>query len=114
MWVLLRPHDSEEPNMQTVTTIGLDIAKSVFQIHGIDGNVTWSFAVSSSAATFCYFFRSYHRALLASKPAFHLIIGQKRYRGQPQRGVAVLRSTEHLPSAESARVLAKTSVSAHI
>jgi transposase len=27
--------------MQTVTTIGLDIAKSVFQIHGIDaaGNV---------------------------------------------------------------------------
>ena len=25
-----------EPNMQTVTTIGLDIAKSVFQVHGID------------------------------------------------------------------------------
>src|ERR1700745_1335115 len=35
------PHDSEEPNMQAVTTIGLDIAKSVFQVHGIDaaGNV---------------------------------------------------------------------------
>src|SRR5262249_4741351 len=32
---------SEEPNMQAVTTIGLDIAKSVFQIHGVDaaGNV---------------------------------------------------------------------------
>src|SRR5262245_37809662 len=29
-------HDSEEPNMQRVTTIGLDIAKSVFQVHGID------------------------------------------------------------------------------
>jgi len=28
------PHDSEEPIMQTVTTIGLDIAKSVFQVHG--------------------------------------------------------------------------------
>ena len=30
-----------EPNMQMVTTIGLDIAKSVFQVHGIDaaGNV---------------------------------------------------------------------------
>ena len=26
----------EEPSMQTVTTIGLDIAKSVFQVHGID------------------------------------------------------------------------------
>src|SRR5262249_52927883 len=35
------PHDSEEPNMQAVTTIGLDIAKSVFQIHAVDaaGNV---------------------------------------------------------------------------
>jgi transposase len=30
------PHDSQEPVMQTVTTIGLDIAKSVFQAHGID------------------------------------------------------------------------------
>src|SRR6266540_1559125 len=30
------PHDSEEPHMQTVTTIGLDIAKSVFQVHGVD------------------------------------------------------------------------------
>src|ERR1700704_4713204 len=36
MWVLLRPHDSEEPIMQVVTTIGLDIAKSVFQVHGVD------------------------------------------------------------------------------
>jgi transposase len=26
----------EEPIMQTVTTIGLDIAKSIFQVHGID------------------------------------------------------------------------------
>src|SRR5881628_999091 len=41
MWALLGPHDSEEPIMQAVTTIGLDIAKSVFQVHGIDatGNV---------------------------------------------------------------------------
>src|SRR5665213_1952435 len=41
MWVLLSPHDSEEPNMQTITTIGLDIAKSVFQVHGVDaqGNI---------------------------------------------------------------------------
>jgi len=23
--------------MQTITTIGLDIAKSVFQVHGVDG-----------------------------------------------------------------------------
>src|SRR5450756_591375 len=30
------PHDSEEPIMQTITTVGLDIAKSVFQVHGVD------------------------------------------------------------------------------
>ena len=34
--MLLRPRDSEEPDIQTVTTIGLDIAKSVFQVHGVD------------------------------------------------------------------------------
>ena len=35
------PRDLEEPNMQAVTTIGLEIAKSVFQIYGVDaaGNV---------------------------------------------------------------------------
>src|SRR5260370_19274685 len=29
-------HDSDELPMQTMTTIGLDIAKSVFQVHGVD------------------------------------------------------------------------------
>src|SRR5476651_1477564 len=35
------PHYSEEPSMQAITTVGLDIAKSVFQVHGVDaqGNV---------------------------------------------------------------------------
>jgi len=28
--------------MQTVTTIGLDIAKSVFQVHGVDAEERWS------------------------------------------------------------------------
>src|ERR1700682_4160956 len=41
MWVLLKPPRFEEPKMQAITTIGLDIAKSVFQVHGVDaeGNV---------------------------------------------------------------------------
>src|SRR6266511_4057366 len=41
MWVLLRPPRFGGANMQAVTTIGLDIAKSVFQVHGADaaGNV---------------------------------------------------------------------------
>src|SRR5580692_3855771 len=29
-------HDSEERAMQSITTIGLDIAKSVFQVHGVE------------------------------------------------------------------------------
>ena len=32
--------------MQRVTTIGLDIAKSVFQVHGVDAMATWSSAAS--------------------------------------------------------------------
>ncbi len=36
MWVLLRLPRFGGASMQAVTTIGLDIAKSVFQVHGID------------------------------------------------------------------------------
>src|SRR5215831_11136626 len=37
MWVLFwGSHDSEEQNMQTVRRSGFDIAKSVFQVHGVD------------------------------------------------------------------------------
>jgi hypothetical protein len=40
------PTNSEEPNMQTVTTVGLDIAKSVFQVHGVDAAGQVASAVS--------------------------------------------------------------------
>ena len=30
--------------MQAVTTIGFDIAKSVFQVHGVDAEGQWWFA----------------------------------------------------------------------
>jgi hypothetical protein len=32
--------------MQAITTVGLDIAKSVFQVHGVDALARWSSAVS--------------------------------------------------------------------
>ena len=32
--------------MQVVTTVGFDIAKSVFQVHGVDALAKWSSAVS--------------------------------------------------------------------
>jgi hypothetical protein len=38
MWALLRPHNSEEPNMRMITMVGLDIAKSVFQVHAVDAS----------------------------------------------------------------------------
>ena len=37
-WLLLKWPRFGGANMQVVTTIGLDIAKSVFQVHGVDGN----------------------------------------------------------------------------
>src|SRR4030088_1293316 len=39
MRVLLRLPRSEELSMQTITTIGFDIAKSVFQVHGVCAGV---------------------------------------------------------------------------
>src|SRR5665811_1293311 len=36
MWALLRLPRFRGRAMQTITTIGLDIAKSVFQVHGVD------------------------------------------------------------------------------
>jgi hypothetical protein len=36
MWGLLKLPRFEGATMQTVTTIGLDIGKSVFQAHGVD------------------------------------------------------------------------------
>jgi hypothetical protein len=46
MWVLLRPHYSEEPIMQAITTIGLDIAKSVFRFRASTRKAMSSFAAS--------------------------------------------------------------------
>jgi transposase len=61
--------------MQAVTTIGLDIAKSVFQIHGVDaaGNVIVRRQLKRRYVL--PFFQSYRRALSASKPVLHRIIG---------------------------------------
>jgi len=30
-------HQQQEPSMHEISTIGIDIAKHVFQIHGVDG-----------------------------------------------------------------------------
>jgi hypothetical protein len=38
--VFLENHQEREPSMSEITTIGLDVAKHVFQVHGIDAQCT--------------------------------------------------------------------------
>jgi transposase len=66
--------------MQTITTIGLDIAKSVFQVHGVDadGNIVIRRQVKRRYVP--AFSRSCRRALSASKPAPRRIIGRANSR----------------------------------
>jgi hypothetical protein len=47
--------------MQSISTIGLDIAKAVFQVHGVDAAGQWSYAVSWGATTSWRFSRSWRR-----------------------------------------------------
>jgi len=34
--VVVEDHQQREPSMSEITTIGLDLAKNVFQVHGVD------------------------------------------------------------------------------
>ena len=62
--------------MQAITTIGLDIAKSVFQVHGVDaeGNVVVRRQLKRRYVL--VFFQKLHRAWSVSKPAPRRIIGR--------------------------------------
>jgi transposase len=48
--------------MQTITTVGLDIAKSIFQVHGVDAGGQVVIRRQLSAATFWRSLRSCSRA----------------------------------------------------
>ena len=62
--------------MQTVSTIGLDIAKSVFQVHGVDANGLVVVRRQLSVATSWPFFRSWRRAWSALRPVPRHTIGR--------------------------------------
>jgi hypothetical protein len=47
------------PSMTQVTTIGLDLGKRVFQVHGVDAAGRWCSAASSGAGRWCHFSPSY-------------------------------------------------------
>ena len=62
--------------MQTITTIGLDIAKSVFQVHGVDAEGNVIIRRQLKRRYVLTFSRSCHRAWWASRPVPHRIIGR--------------------------------------
>jgi transposase len=62
-------------NMQTVTTIGLDIAKSVFQVHGIDAEGQVIIRRQLRRRYVLAFFEKLCRAWSGSRPALRRIIG---------------------------------------
>jgi transposase len=61
--------------MQSITTIGLDIAKSVFQVHGVDAAGQVIIRRQSGAPSWRSS-RSCHHVWLAEKLAPRLIIGR--------------------------------------
>ena len=62
--------------MQTITTIGLDIAKSVFQVHGIDAEGKVIVRRQLKRRYVLAFFRGCRRVLSALRPAHRRIIGR--------------------------------------
>ncbi len=61
--------------MQTITTIGLDIAKSVFQVHGVDATGQVVVRRQLKRRLVLTFFQKVHHALSASKLAPRRTIG---------------------------------------
>ena len=61
--------------MQTIRTIGLDIAKSVFQVHGVDGAGHAVIRRQLKRRYVLAFFQKLHRAWWASRPVPPRTIG---------------------------------------
>jgi hypothetical protein len=61
--------------MEKIATVGLDIAKSVFQVHGVDASGEVAVRKRLSRARVIPYSRSCHAVLWVSKRAAHRIIG---------------------------------------
>ena len=66
--------------MQSITTIGLDIAKSVFQVHGVDAKGHVLIRRQLKRRYVLAFFRGCRRAWLVSRPVPPRIIGHANSR----------------------------------
>jgi transposase len=62
-------------SMQVVTTVGLDIAKSVFQVHGVDGAGQVVIRRQSKRRYVLAFFQKLPACLVPSRPVPHRTIG---------------------------------------
>ena len=69
--------------MQAVTTMGLDIAKSVFQVHGIDAEGNVLIRRQLKRRYVLAFSRSCRRASLESRPVPRRMIGRANSRAWP-------------------------------
>ena len=69
--------------MQVVTTVGLDIAKSVFQVHGVDGAGQVVVRRQLKRRYVLAFFEKLPPCLVGMRPAPHRITG----RGNSRRSV---------------------------
>jgi len=62
--------------MGNVTTIGLDLAKNVFQVHGVDAEGTAVLRQRLTRGRMLKFFAKLPRCLVASRRAPHRITGR--------------------------------------
>ena len=77
VWLLLmQPPTPEEPSVQVVTTVGLDIAKSVFQVHGVDAVGQVVIRRQLKRRYGLAFFEKFPRAWWASRPVPRRTIGR--------------------------------------
>lgn len=84
--------------MSEVTTIGLDLAKDVFQVNGIDETGRLSCADSWDGVRFCHSSRSKHLVSWSLKPAPRTSAAIKRraLRHKPRREFIRKRRSQHL------------------
>ena len=66
--------------MQAVKTIGLDIAKSVFQVHGVDADGQVVIRCKLKRRYVLAFFQKVPPCLIGMEPARHRIIGRRNCR----------------------------------
>jgi len=66
--------------MQAITTIGLDIAKSVFQVHGVDADGQVVIRCQLKRRYVLAFFEKLAPCLVGIEPVHHPIIGHASFR----------------------------------